>query len=997
MRARTPRPAAESRERASPGTNAPAGRASRNSPRIVRKRTKSDRATRPPPSRRVTLTTLAPSRPLPSLRDAIAAVEIDFGGGLFERIEVTLDDDPVAVAREFCQAKGFSLTISIPLAVKLAQARDKARRRARAARLGRPATAKPAMTSTLTAKARAKLDKLKASRPASASHAATKFDRDARRPPPLYYDRNKQFHSDADLEFGKDERVFGRTGALGDASALAKRGEDRSARRSFLGVGAEKETKEDREARLRELEKTAIAARERSAKRFIFGGGPGKQSKERAEREAARLREIEKARAKRTREIQLRRQASEGKPPPRDASDRKLYEEVSREADKSGEVFDKLYSNAVQKKERLEQLQKMKKQAEDAADAEARKARTKVMSKVSREMMQNRTAGEYSSYNERLYAEAAQRAEAKKIAQQRAREEKERAELEEITGAPNISHYSHTLVRPEAAWDRLSEGYAEKFKTLAQIKKDMEKKELSECTFRPKINDRSKSMMRGRVEALRDRGLSHHEQLYFDANRRQMRQEEFESWQPADHTFHPNAHRAAANEDDDEEGVPGEPKEWRPPKVNHDLVVQRLVASKAVSEQHKARLEEEMYGKLGQPNVGRAPAVDRNPGALPIHEVLYANRHEFDDKKELIRMRDDARLREEAAAAKVSSRSEGLFGALKRRKFRKIFAALDPEDSGLVDLRTVDLSRLENLGRVGAFDSPGSSPMTTPAPPSTDPSQASGLGGFGGGWDTPAGAETATAGVSSDPRVKEIAADVRAAAARCTAPVAVDGFIAAMEWVLSRDKTGPRSYLAPGAGRVSKAEKAAAAARAVERTAMHIQRDSPARVRTEKLYEKRQRKLGVRGSAPIYEKLIAEGRRNEQKLQALAKQLEEEALAECTFQPAMRKSADPYRTKGSRRAGDDVAGSAEALEFLAGSPGAPVPAPEAKLTQGEQRFADMEKELEMLAVGAHGGLGGNAEDLVRQLEEKKKSGPKSPLAALAESSDDEAEGGLPPL
>ena len=92
-----------------------------------------------------------------------------------------------------------------------------------------------------------------------------------------------------------------------------------------------------------------------------------------------------------------------------------------------------------------------------------------------------------------------------------------------------------------------------------------------------------------------------------------------------------------------------------------------------------------------------------------------------------------------------------------------------------------------------------------------------------------------------------------------------------------------------------------------------------------------------------------------------------------------------------------MSGAADALEILAGSPGAPVPAPEAKLTQGEQKLADMEKELEMLAVGPHGGMGGNAEDLVCQLEEMQKSGPKSPLADLAESSDDEAEGGLPPL
>ena len=97
--------------------------------------------------------------------------------------------------------------------------------------------------------------------------------------------------------------------------------------------------------------------------------------------------------------------------------------------------------------------------------------------------------------------------------------------------------------------------------------------------------------------------------------------------------------------------------------------------------------------------MGRPPALNRNPDALPIHEVLYANRHEFDDKKELIRMRDERTHTHTHTHTHVSEREE-LFGALKRRKFRKIFAALDAEDSGLVDLRTVDLSRLENLGRV---------------------------------------------------------------------------------------------------------------------------------------------------------------------------------------------------------------------------------------------------------------------------------------------------------
>ena len=213
----------------------------------------------------------------------------------------------------------------------------------------------------------------------------------------------------------------------------------------------------------------------------------------------------------------------------------------------------------------------------------------------------------------------------------------------------------------------------------------------------------------------------------------------------------------------------------------------------------------------------------------------------------------------------------------------------------------MDLSRLENLGRVRAFDSPGSSPVTTPSAPLDGREPDERPPGSAADGTPPRAARPRAPGFLGSAREGDcegVFADARCGVSVRTAPVALDGFIAAMEWVLSHEKTGPRGYFAPGAGRVSKAEKAAAAARAAERTAMHIQRDSPARVRTEKLCEKRQRKLGVSGSAPIYEKLIAEGRRNEQKLEALAKQLEEEALAECTFQPAMRKSAELYRAKG---------------------------------------------------------------------------------------------------
>ena len=109
----------------------------------------------------------------------MAAVEVDFGGGLFERIEIALRDYPTQVARDFCHAKGFSATIALPLAVKLEQANDKSRRLERAARQGRPVTAKPAMTSTLTEEAKAAL-KAKEAR-AKAKARADKAEAERRR------------------------------------------------------------------------------------------------------------------------------------------------------------------------------------------------------------------------------------------------------------------------------------------------------------------------------------------------------------------------------------------------------------------------------------------------------------------------------------------------------------------------------------------------------------------------------------------------------------------------------------------------------------------------------------------------------------------------------------------------------------------------------------------------------------------------------------------------
>ena len=888
-----------------------------------------DRASRPgwdaPPPRPPRLTHHpldSPARP-PSRRNALAAVEIDFGGGLFERIEVALADDPVSVARDFCNDKGFSSTIVVPLAVKLAQARDKARRERRAVRQGRPLTAKPAMQSTLTAKSKARLEAMRAARPASAAAAGSAFDRRVERPPPVKYDPNKQFHSSAKIEFGRDDRAFAPRGRPGEGASARSPppppGKRRRIRiRSRVGVV--------QEVRLRRWPREA---------------------EPRAEREGGAARARGARGARETRERAGRASQGEGglrgwAPP----------------GGEGPEIFDKLYGAAVRKAEKAAELERMKKAAEKAAEKEAKKQRASVMSRVSREMMRNRTAGEYATYNERLYAEAAQRAEAKKIAQARAAEEKERQELEEITGAPNISHYAHSLVRPEAAWDRLTEGYAEKFVALAKIKKDMEKKELGECTFRPKINGKSKTMMRSRVDALRDRGLSHHEQLYFDANRRQMRAEELKEWRPAENTFHPNAHKEGRFDERTGELIP--------PKVNPDDVVDRLQAYAVLSTLQKERLEKAMYGDLGKPNVGRPPEISRAPSDLPIHEELYAARHEFDDKRELIRMRDDQRLREEAAAAKTSSRSEGLAGALKRRTFRKMFAALDregavaggsqgggPRKAGGVQPRG-KASGVPRKRRGDARRRPSRRRADRQPRAAAGADQAR----------RASGASRRSRRGSGPPPPPPPPPPRRRRAARSLLPAAADdrgrsrrrGSVQGPRGrgrVHRRDGAGAREgeVRSPRGGgghargtRASKAEAAAAAAgAAVAARREDDKKYSAAQARTKRLNDARQRKLGVRSSAPIHEKLLAEGKRQQAKLEQLVAAARwEESMEGARLR---RRRARRWGTRtaagvGPRTAsltrrpgGDPFAAPGENPEV--GSPGSAVPGDPRRLTGGE--------------------------------------------------------------
>ena len=194
---------------------------------------------------------------------------------------------------------------------------------------------------------------------------------------------------------------------------------------------------------------------------------------------------------------------------------------------------------------------------------------------------------------------------------------------------------------------------------------------------------------------------------------------------------------------------------------------------------------------------------------------------------------------------------------------------------------------------------------------------------------------------------------------RCTAPSRWTDSIAVMEWVLSH-RDGSSRLAQPGARSVlSKAEKAAAATPAVgARRCCSTRLPRPACARGEALGVAQARRERLRSHLGC-----RRGPRGEQKLEALAKQLEEEALAEVRSSPPCGESAELCAAKGSRRAGDDVSGSADVI--LAGR--------RRRCRRGGQRQRGTETRRHGGARDARGGaareMGGNAgEDLVRQLK-----------------------------
>ena len=354
------------------------------------------------------------------------------------------------------------------------------------------------------------------------------------------------------------------------------------------------------------------------------------------------------------------------------------------------DLHDRLHKHAKEKEVKLETIRHEAKTKEIKG---IKKTKQK-MSWVSQQMTMGRNVGEYENYGERLYVEGILNKERRLELEAKYKREKEEKEQVALRSKPKINPFHNAFEvssrdAKKEIWSRLYEPAHSFKKTKVELmRREKEIKEMEECSFQPRISERSKQIVGQRTRGFHQNNLSLHEQLYQEADQRQRRLDRYACWFPEHVTFKPTLSETAGRMDTSEYGD----------------VVDRLYAKKEQATLRVERLRKEIARpydrktgqKYFQPVVGRGPEFRRNAAQLPIGDYMYGMRYEFDDKKEFLHTMEEQIRMDMINSVFITDRSDKLSSRLKRRIFKDIFLKLDTDGDGVIEMTEEGL-HLEGL------------------------------------------------------------------------------------------------------------------------------------------------------------------------------------------------------------------------------------------------------------------------------------------------------------
>ncbi|KAJ4456378.1 hypothetical protein PAPYR_8418 [Paratrimastix pyriformis] len=359
-------------------------------------------------------------------------------------------------------------------------------------------------------------------------------------------------------------------------------------------------------------------------------------------------------------------------------------------------VYERLHQQATERQLKLEEQQRA------AAAEEARRRAMRVpMSQTSKVLAKGRVKTDHDqNYGERLYREGAERMKQRDEAAQKAAQERDLKDPE-LTFHPKISKLAAKLKRgsEQPTWARL-EATAELRKAEREKQEEeRRKRELDGCTFQPKVSERSMKLAESHeagAAATQASGAGHspqmaaagaaarkaaHQRLFQDAERRRIRQEEYQNWFPEEHTFHPEIRTMKHPQGN----VPA-PDRLYQAAIKHREYLEALQAQSLMG------IDPETGQPLFQPRTGRPPNVMRQDPNLPVGERLFAARYEFQDAREHLREKERQMTHELSNLSFTHEVSLRLLEEKKHRRYRELFILLDTNQDGVVEPHEVNAS-----------------------------------------------------------------------------------------------------------------------------------------------------------------------------------------------------------------------------------------------------------------------------------------------------------------
>ena len=332
--------------------------------------------------------------------------------------------------------------------------------------------------------------------------------------------------------------------------------------------------------------------------------------------------------------------------------------------------------------------------------------------------------GDYRNFGERLYVEGIVAREQRKLRAESAQSEREAVEIAELRESPQISDLAQRMRLSESgtrskSWQRLStEGggsatFNARRNRMMRVKQEMDIQEIKECSFKPKISSKSKALMKDRMMALKEHNIPYHDQLFHDAERRRLMQEEVANWFPDDHTFQPNNFtslnrslsptRSSTFQSSASMNNNSSLRMSLDSKSQEKLVKRLTSRNRATEDKMKqikdleSKVDLESGQELFKPRTGRAPQYERNRSSLPIGDYLYGLRFEFDDKKEFMMEQEMRKIEEDSRSKKANARSDSLMLNVMKRRFEAVFVYLNGSShEGALDLQSINLEVLDD-------------------------------------------------------------------------------------------------------------------------------------------------------------------------------------------------------------------------------------------------------------------------------------------------------------